>query len=328
MAASRTLETALSIQGSDTPAAIAERSLADVAQNRRDESAQSLKAGGNERCLGPDFILFIWLTCSFAAMMIGGRFYAHYIFEILPALCLASARGLIYFKQWAASSALRGKRGYAARWIWWVLAASLLLTLVRFHTRTAVLAMDWVRATKSQSTTRWFHEILNREERMAAAIVSDLPGGPEQAMMLPPEAIRAVHPAPDSTPAHSDYLFVWGYRPEVYYWSGLIPASRFISIQPVTGIPADVQYINGNARSLLPESARQAALDQLLKDLEETKPNYIVDEAGMFNSALAITSYPGIGDLMLEYRQVEATGRLMVYRRRDPSRKKHLTGPQ
>src|SRR5262249_30244869 len=130
------------------------------------------------------------------------------------------------------------------------------------------------------------------------------------------------HLSATGTENKQDYLFVWGYRPEVYYWSGLIPASRFLSIQAVTGIPADVQYINGNSRSVISDSVRQIALDQLLKDLDETRPKYVVDEAGMFNSVLLITSYPGIGDFMRSYKQVEATGNLMVYRRRDPSRKK------
>jgi len=188
-------------------------------------------------------------------------------------------------------------------------------------------AIDRVRGGTSESTRRWFHQILNREERMAAAVVSELPGGSEAAMSMPPEAIRNLR-RQQGNPAGSpsDYLFVWGYRPEVYYWSGLIPASRFISIQPVTGIPADVQYINGNGRSIITDGDTHAALDQLLKELEETKPEYIVDEAGMFNSALSITSYPGIGDFMSDYKQVEATGRLMVYRRRDPAKRQRKLG--
>jgi len=185
-----------------------------------------------------------------------------------------------------------------------------------------VLAVDRVRGTKSESTARWFHEILNREERMAAGIVSELPDGAEGAMKLPPEAIREFHLSAAGTEDKPVYLFVWGYRPEIYYWSGLIPASRFLSIQAVTGIPADVQYINGNSRSVISDSAREVALDQLLKDLEETRPKYVVDEAGMFNSVLWITSYPGLSDFMRSYKQVEATGNLMVYRRRDPSKKK------
>jgi 4-amino-4-deoxy-L-arabinose transferase-like glycosyltransferase len=271
---------------------------------------------------GGDILLLIWLGCSAAAMATGGRFYTHYLFEILPALCLLSARGLIYIGQWAKEPEVSAGHRYSRSALAFLLAVGLVVTLVRFHTRTAVLAIDWARGSPGESTGRWFHEILNREERMAAGVVTELPGGAETALSLPPEAMREMRRKQGvAVGSPSDYLFVWGYRPEVYYWSGLIPASRFISIQPVTGIPADVQYINGNARSILPETARQAALDLLLRDLEETKPKYIVDEAGMFNSVLSITSYPRIADFMSDYKQVEATGRLMIYRRRDPSKR-------
>jgi hypothetical protein len=272
-----------------------------------------------------DLVVFLWLACSSAATALGGRFYSHYFFEILPALCIAGARGLIYIGQWAGRPAFARNQRLARRCIVAALAIGFLVTVVRFHTRTAVLGTYWLRGTKSESTTRWFHEVLQREERIAAASVAEFPGGAEEAMRLAPESIRNSRQLTAETPAlSSEYLFVWGYRPEVYYWSGLIPASRFISIQPVTGIPADVQYINGNARSVLPDSAKLAALDQLLKDLEETKPKYIIDEAGMFNSVLWITSYPGMAEFMLNYKQVEAAGRLMIYRRRDPLKKKRV----
>jgi hypothetical protein len=326
--ASRIWEAAVSIQASDSPpAAVAAESLAATSQNRREEPAKGLTQAVQIESLEPDSILFIWLLCSFAAMAIGGRFYEHYIFEILPALCLVAARGLIYIKHWALKTPLPRWQRYARRAIMWVLAAGMLITLVRFHTRTAVLAIDWARGAKSASTSQWFYEILNREERMAAGLIGELPGGPEQAMMVAPEAMRTLH-IQNEVSGPSDYLFVWGYRPEVYYFSGLIPASRFISIQPVTGIPADAQYVNGNAKSVLPEAAKQTALDQLLADLEATKPKYIVDEAGMFNSALDIHSYPGMAEFMRSYKQVGPTGRLMIYRRRDPSKKNRLSDPQ
>jgi hypothetical protein len=324
----RTVEAVVSIQASDAPPpAVPPASLADASQNCREQPAQRFRQAPEIESVEPDSILFIWLACSFAAMAIGGRFYEHYIFEILPALCLVSARGLIYIKQWAIPAAAT-RRPRFARQIITLLALGFLVTLVRFHTRTAILALDWARGVKSESTSRWFYETLNREERMAAGLLGELPGGPEQAMMMPPEAIRKLHHLQDGMPGPSDYLFVWGYRPEVYYFSGLIPASRFVSIQPVTGIPADAQYINGNSKSVLPESARQTALHQLLSDLEATKPKYIVDEAGMFNSALDIHSYPGMAEFIRSYRQVTPAGMLMIYRRRDPSKKNRLSDPQ
>ena len=36
-----------------------------------------------------------------------------------------------------------------------------------------------------------------------------------------------------------DTLFVWGYRPEIYVYTGLPAATRFLDSQPLTGVPAD-----------------------------------------------------------------------------------------
>src|SRR5439155_12943643 len=42
--------------------------------------------------------------------------------------------------------------------------------------------------------------------------------------------------------AHSaksgDTLFVWGYRPEIYVYSHLPAAARYLDSQPLTGVPA------------------------------------------------------------------------------------------
>jgi hypothetical protein len=56
-----------------------------------------------------------------------------------------------------------------------ILGVGFLFTFARFHVRTAVLAMDWLRGSKSQMTQLWYHEKLNKEERLIAATVKDLP---------------------------------------------------------------------------------------------------------------------------------------------------------
>jgi len=119
----------------------------------------------------------------------------------------------------------------------------------------------------------------------------------------------------------SDYLFVWGYAPSVYYWSGLLPATRYLSTQPLTGVPADVQYINGEHRSILEESLTAAARAQLLRDLEETQPKYIVDEMGFYNGDLAILKYPDLQEVMDKYKSIGSTGRCLLYVRRDLTKK-------
>src|SRR5262249_55887098 len=105
-------------------------------------------------------------------------------------------------------------------------------------------------------------------------------------------------------------------RPEIYYWSGLLPASRYLSAQPLTGVPADVQYINGENRSLMDQNSTASARAQLLEDLNETQPLYIIDEVGMFNNELPITAYPELREFMRAYKQRGRAGRFMLYRKR------------
>jgi hypothetical protein len=120
----------------------------------------------------------------------------------------------------------------------------------------------------------------------------------------------------------SDYLFVWGYRPEIYYWSGLLPASRYLSTQPLTGVPADAQYVNGETRAILePETTRRARLE-LLDELRAVRPKYIIDELGFFNASLAIEDFPELSEFLREYKNLGSTGRFLVYRRRDMAKKR------
>jgi 4-amino-4-deoxy-L-arabinose transferase-like glycosyltransferase len=268
--------------------------------------------GGSKARSGPDFweehifrsdiTLLLWLLVSYTAVVLGGRFFSHYFFQILPALCLLGARGLFGM----ASTTVRGRSEVARRALIALFAVGFAVTVVRFHTRTVTLAVDWVRGTKSGLNAQWYHELRNNEAQMVAAAIRELPHGENATEGVVGEAA-----------APSDYLFVWGYAPGIYYRSGLLPASRYLSIQPLTGVPADVQYINGEHRSILDETSTAEARQQLLRDLNETQPKYIVDEVGMYNLALTINTYPELAEFMKNYKATGAVSRFMVYCRRD-----------
>jgi hypothetical protein len=264
-----------------------------------------------------DTSLLIWFGVSMVGMCMGARFFLHYFFQILPALCLIGGRGLTLI-----STAL--KRPAESRKLWLrrafvgLMIAGFAVTLVRFHARTVVLAADWVRGKESAYTAEWFHQELNREERMVAANIRGMPDGPDEVERAGVDAFRASGPRTDGP---ADYLFVWGYRPEIYYWTGLLPASRYLSVQPLTGVPADVEDVNGENRSVLDETAKAAARAQLIEDLSETQPLYIVDQVGMFNSELAINNYPELREFMQGYKPRGAVGLFMVYRKREKKEK-------
>jgi hypothetical protein len=180
-----------------------------------------------------------------------------------------------------------------------------------------MLAADWVRGAKGADTIEWFHERLNREEQSVAALVKNSDDALDLLDRIGAEGMRADSPRANGAEGPSDYLFVWGYRPEIYYWSGMIPASKYLSTQPLTGVPADVHYFGDEYHSLLGDDVTAAERAELVRELEQTRPEYIIDELGAFNSDLSIMSYPETREFMEGYKSLGMVERFAIYRRKD-----------
>ncbi|HJQ70784.1 MAG TPA: glycosyltransferase family 39 protein [Blastocatellia bacterium] len=252
-----------------------------------------------------DVVLLIWLATSYCGLAVGGRFFGHYFFQIMPALCLLGGRGLIEIL-----SRLKSPRVSAtARWlILGLILVGFIFTLARFHGRTLTLALDLAWGAKSERTKDWLHERLNREELMAAAAARQLPDPAVAADIEDVEALRRDAP--------EEYLFVWGYRPEIYYWSGLRPASRYLSTQPLTGVPADIHYFGWDYGRLLGDERTKRAREELARELDSARPAYIIDELGFFNNDLSIKDFDELSGVMRGYDYLGATGRFLIYRRK------------
>jgi hypothetical protein len=110
---------------------------------------------------------------------------------------------------------------------------------------------------------------------------------------------------------------VWGNWPEIYYWSGLLPASRYIGVQPLTGFAADLQYGREEYHSLLDSSLTAAARAELVRDLEQTPPKYIVDELGFRDEQLSIQKYPELHQVLKNYERRSPEDRFPIYMRRE-----------
>jgi hypothetical protein len=173
---------------------------------------------------------------------------------------------------------------------------------------------DWARGTRSEANANWYYEERNSEEKRVVETVKSKGGeSPEP---------RSEGPKGNSAGLESaDYLFVWGYRPEIYYWSKLVPASRFLSTQPLTGVPADVHFFGDDYRLIASGETTAAARAELLSDLEVTRPKYIVDELGFYNAHLSIQSYPELQRFMEGYKPLGTTGRFFVYLRKEFSKR-------
>jgi hypothetical protein len=106
-----------------------------------------------------------------------------------------------------------------------------------------------------------------------------------------------------------DTLFVWGYRPELYSYSGLPAATMYLDSQPLTGVPAD-RHLTRSEPVETEEPARRRA------DLVRTRPTFIVDGLGPYNPRLALDAYPDLHTWLAGYEELGRAGQAIVYRRR------------
>ena len=104
-------------------------------------------------------------------------------------------------------------------------------------------------------------------------------------------------------------LFVWGYRPEMYVYTQMRPATKFLDSQAMTGVPADRHLTQSGV--VLTSGTRQAR-----EDLARSSPDIVIDGLGLYNPALAMTKYLELRGWIAGYREVGRTSGSVVYKRR------------
>jgi hypothetical protein len=154
-----------------------------------------------------------------------------------------------------------------------LLALLLLIPLVRFTPTYFLAARD----------AGWRDTAMDRDSRAAAAIVT-----------------TAAKPG--------DSLFVWGYRPEIYVYSHLPAATRFLDSQPLTGVPADRHLTQSTPVETEESRARRA-------ELAASRPTFVVDGLGEYNPHLAVTEFADLHSWMKGYREVGRSAGSVIYRR-------------
>lgn len=106
-----------------------------------------------------------------------------------------------------------------------------------------------------------------------------------------------------------DTLFVWGFRPDIFIYSRLPAASRFLESQPISGVLADRHLFS--ATSVAPEfTAPNRA------ELIASHPTWIVDGLGIYNPPLALANQPYLAEWLSGYHEVDRTGFSILYRLR------------
>jgi hypothetical protein len=106
-----------------------------------------------------------------------------------------------------------------------------------------------------------------------------------------------------------DTLLVWGYRPELYVYTGMPVAARYLDSQVLSGVPADRHLTNSEPVETLDSAKRRVKLTQ-------SRPTYIADGLGLYNPQLAITAYSELREWLGQYREIGRTGGTVIYERR------------
>jgi hypothetical protein len=119
------------------------------------------------------------------------------------------------------------------------------------------------------------------------------------------QAAAALRPLQKS----GDTLLVWGYRPELYVYTGLQAATMYLDTQALTGVPADRHLTDSEPVEKL-DSARRRA------ELAHSSPSFVLDGLGIYNPRLAIGAYPDLGAFLANYREVGRTGGTILYQRK------------
>lgn len=245
-------------------------------------------------------LLFLaWLTVGAANVVAGERFFPRYYLALLPPLVLLAAKGM------AALSAQTGwpRPPWRKAVIWATLLAAL-VPAVRFGPRYFLLAAgEW-----SGRPTGWLDVAMNRDsQQVSSEILARLHSGegPALSNRTGPET-----PAPSGAgDLRKPDLLVWGYRPDLFVYTRLPAATRFLDSQMLTGVLAD-RHLTRTHVSILGAAANRAALTA-------SHPTVVVDGLGPLNPALGMDRYPEIEAWLRDgYRVAFRTRYSTVYVRR------------
>jgi hypothetical protein len=163
------------------------------------------------------------------------------------------------------------------RWRYAVLLL-LLIPLVRFGPRYASLALH--------GDADWSDTAMDRDSREASAIVKQM--------------------------SHAgDTMFIWGYRPEDWIYTGLPAATRYLDCQALTGVPADRHLSQSTPITTI-------GTVEARREVAASHPDFVLDGLTPFNADLSMQKYPQLAAWMKEYKEVARTRLTIIYRKQVP----------
>jgi hypothetical protein len=165
----------------------------------------------------------------------------------------------------------------ARRWRLIVLAL-FLIPAARFGPRYFLLARDLA----AGQPPHWNDVAMDQDSKAAARIVRGM-----------------AHPG--------DTLFVWGFRPDLWVYTGLPAATRFLDCQALTGVPADRHLTQS-----VPVPGEFARENR--EELARAHPTFVMDGLSLYNHALAMDQYAELRTWLRQYHEVGRTNGIVIYR--------------
>ena len=183
-----------------------------------------------------------------------------------------------YFFQFLPVLVLLAARGFAQMRTTprWAVLALLIIPLVRFGPRYPILALNF--------QPDWSDLAMDTDSQSASHLI-----------------VQAANPGTT--------LYVWGYRPEIFVYTGLHAACRYLDSQAMTGVPAD-RHLGQSTPVALPSTAHAR------QELAQSSPDIIADGLSLYNPRLSITSYPDLRPWLAHYQEFARTKTTILYRRR------------
>jgi len=180
-----------------------------------------------------------------------------------------------YFFQVLPVLVIAASRGIVLMKRWHVLVLALLvIPLMRFGPRYILLA--------SGRSHEWKDTAMDQDSQRAARMVRE-------------------------TARPGDSLFVWGFRPDLFVYTGLPAATRFLDSQPLTGVPAD-RHLTQSA----PVGTDFTRANR--EELARSRPSIVMDGLSLYNPALAMERYAELRPWLAQYREVARTKTIVIYR--------------
>ncbi len=103
-----------------------------------------------------------------------------------------------------------------------------------------------------------------------------------------------------------DTLFVWGFRPDIFIYSGLPAGTRFLESQAISGLLADRHLFSNTP--VAPDF-----VEPNRRELIASQPTWVVDGLGAYNPAAAIANQPYLSAWFRQYQEVGRTDFSILY---------------